>query len=123
MDDKQKIFEKVKSLLEKYSDRMKVTNDSDKRYDLYTHKQVEFMGKVRDGVYFASVIIQKGFVGFYFMPVYTDEGAKAFFRPELFKLLKGKSCFHLKKYDDLIFKQIEDVVEKGYEMYVKKGWA
>ena len=47
----------------------------------------------------ASLILQKDFVGFYYMPVYMEPGVKKKLAPELVKLLKGKSCFHVKEFD------------------------
>jgi len=38
---------------------------------------------------------------------------KDVFRPELLKLLKGKSCFHIKQLDANLEKQIKEALEKG----------
>ena len=48
----------------------------------------------------AAVILQKGYVGFYLMCVYLDGKAKAALSPALRKLLRGKTCFHVKALDD-----------------------
>ena len=55
-------------------------------------------GRKYPETYFAGVIAQKGYVGFYFMPVQADEQSRIF-SPELLALLKGKSCFHFKRLD------------------------
>jgi len=57
------------------------------------------------------------------MPVYVDTSLKEVFKPELIKLLKGKSCFHIKKLDSQLEKQIEDALKKGYDLYKKRGWV
>ena len=62
---------------------------------LWSEKPVEIAGRKRDEVYFAGLIVQKGYVGFYFMPVYTHAEQTAVFAPELRALLKGKSCIHV----------------------------
>jgi hypothetical protein len=38
------------------------------------------------------------------------------------KCLKGKSCFHIKKMDAEIFKQMEEALAKGYSKYKERGW-
>ena len=79
-------------------------------------------GRKRKEVFFAGLIIQKGYVGFYFMPVYSDVEMKDFFKPELLSRLKGKSCFHIKKLDEALLGQIDEALRRGYALYVQKGW-
>jgi hypothetical protein len=85
--------------------------------------RIEVQGKARDGVYFASALVQKGYVGFYLMPVYTDAFAKKAIAPDLLKLLKGKSCFHIKKLDENLKRQVLHALEAGYACFKEKGWA
>jgi len=73
-------------------------------------------------VYFAGFTIQSNFVGFYFMPVYIDTTLKAVFEPKLLKLMKGKSCFHIKELDYLLEKQIKKALKIGFNLYKKRGW-
>jgi hypothetical protein len=89
---------------------------------LISKKEIEVEGRKRDELYFAGVLVQKGYVGFYFMPVYSDTEIKEIFKPELLKLLKGKSCFHIKKADDEIFGQIKGALKIGYKIYKQKKW-
>jgi len=89
---------------------------------LISHKAVTVNGKKSDEVYLAGSLIQKGYVGFYFMPVYTVPEFKSQLQPELLKCLKGKSCFHIKKMDEQLFSQVKDALKKGYDLYKKKGW-
>jgi hypothetical protein len=39
---------------------------------LVGEKPVEVLGRKKDELWFASALIQKGYVGFYYMPVYGD---------------------------------------------------
>jgi hypothetical protein len=122
--DKQQIFEKLKALLKEYDGRLTATRDSADGYELYSIKDIEAFGRKYDKMYFAAALIKKNYVGFYYMPIYAEpEKVTKFFKPELLKLLKGKSCFHIKKYDQEIFRQIEDVLKKGFEAYKEKGWV
>jgi hypothetical protein len=121
-EDKKRIFAELKFILKPFAKTLKVVVDTNSLYELYSPRQAVVAGKLRESVYFASIIIQKKFVGFYFMPVYTDPEVKELFQPELLRLLKGKSCFHIKKSDPTIFSQVEDALAKGYVIYQEKGW-
>ena len=101
---------------------MKPKFDLDSKYDLWSFKEVEIAGRKRKEVYFAGLIIQSRWVGFYFMPVYIDTNLTDIFKPELLKLLKGKSCFRIKELDDELESQIVEALDIGYGLYVKRGW-
>lgn len=49
------------------------------------------------GMYFASALVRKDMVSFYFFPCYTHPKEFAEDAPLLFKTLKGKTCFNIKK--------------------------
>ena len=99
ISDLNTIFQSLKDLLSPYAPPLVPKMDDASHYDLWSIKDLVIEGRKRKEVYFAGLIIQKGYVGFYFMPVYADTDLKAVFAPELLKLLKGKSCFHIKKLD------------------------
>lgn len=118
------IFQTIRASLQPYatvgfSNRI----NSESSFDLWSDKNVVIEGRKRNEVFFASIIIQKGHVGFYYMPVYTEPEMKKIFRPDLLKLLKGKSCFHIKKLDDVLMLQIEDALAAGFKLYKEKGWV
>lgn len=69
----------------------------------------------------ASIIEQKGYVGFYFSTTNADPGLKKKI-PVLIKTLKGKSCFHLTKSDDSMLEEIESALQEGTKFYRAKGW-
>ncbi len=117
-----KIFRRLKEMLKKFEDPLKPKFDLDSKYDLWSFKDLVIAGRKRKEVYFAGLIIQSKYVGFYYMPIYTDTSLKDVFKPELLKLLKGKSCFHIKQLDAGLEKQIEVALEKGYALYKKRGW-
>jgi hypothetical protein len=97
--------------------------DDASHYDLWSIKDLVIEGRKRKEVYFAGLIIQKGYVGFYFMPVYADTDLKAVFALELLKLLKGKSCFHIKKLTPELLGQVKSALQVGYEAYQARGWV
>lgn len=117
------IFEAIKKLLLPYGKgTIKVRGGTGGQVTLVSEKPVEINGRKRDEFWFAAALIQRGYVGFYFMPVHDKNEVKEFFKPELLKCLKGKSCFHIKKADEVILKQIEESLAKGYLLHRKRGW-
>ncbi len=118
------IFKRLKSILKKYeSPPVTAKWDLDSKYDLWSVKDVVIGGKNRKEVSFAALIIQSNYVGFYFMPVYGDPSLSDVFGQDLMKLLKGKSCFHIKYLDRNLEEQIESALRKGYDMYEERGWV
>jgi len=116
------IFQKIKGMLKPYvKGNIKAQDGTGGMYNLVSTKQVEVMGKIRE-LFFASAMVQKGFVGFYFFPIYTDPEIGKELQPELLKCLKGKSCFHIKKDDEQLMEQIQQALEAGYKLYSSKGW-
>ena len=71
----------------------------------------------------ASLILQKGFVGFYYMPVYVEPGIEEKLSPELAKLLKGKSCFHVKALTPGVRDGIKSALELGVKRFRDRGWV
>ncbi|HXX99677.1 MAG TPA: hypothetical protein VEI54_02080 [Candidatus Limnocylindrales bacterium] len=70
----------------------------------------------------AAVILQKGYVGFYLMCIYMNDGVKKKLSPALLKLLQGKTCFHVKKLDDGLRKDIAAALEMAEKDYRERGW-
>lgn len=123
MNDLQAVFEALKPLLQAYAPPLTPRVDAPTRYELWSVKPLVIEGRKRKEVFFASLIIQKSYVGFYFMPVYVETELKTVFQPELLRLLKGKSCFHIKKLDSALLGQIEAALKMGFELYQQRGWV
>jgi len=70
----------------------------------------------------ASIILQKGYVGFYFTPIYMNPGLKSKLAPSLTKLLKGKTCFYIKKLDPDLARNIEIALRLGTTFFQERGW-
>ena len=72
---------------------------------------------------FAAAILQKGYVGFYLMGVYSNPVLKKKLSPELLKTLKGKSCFHLKSLSPQLEKEIVTALDACAAIYKERGWV
>ena len=116
------IFQKLKTILKEFEDPLTPKFDLDSKYDLWSFKDLEIAGRKRKEVNFASLIIQSKYVGFYFMPIYSDTDLKDVFDAELLSTLKGKSCFHIKNLDAQLESQIRKALRIGYDLYKERGW-
>lgn len=117
------LFDDLKAILSPYAAHFTVRRDEPGYYDLWSERDVVVEGRNRTEVFFAGLIIQKAYVGFYFMPIYAEAELATFFGPELLAALKGKSCFHIKHMTPETRAQIADALSRGYELYVKRGWV
>jgi len=119
------IFAEIKKLLLPYAKGTIKLHGGDKgKIILVSEKKIEIEGRKRDEVWFASMLIQKGYVGFYYMPIYArPDKIRKLIKPELLKCLKGKACFHIKKADQIIFAQIKEALKIGYVCYKEMGWV
>ena len=117
------IFDEIKKMLAPYEKgTMKLFGGSDGKVGLVSKRPVEILGRKRDELWFAGALVQKGYVGFYYMPVYGDPSVKKLIKPELLKCLKGKTCFYIKKPDKEIFSQIKEALAIGYKEWHRRGW-
>ena len=121
--DLKPILDKARQLLEPYEKHFTVRCNGNENCGLYSVRKIEAAGRTYDEMFFAGTRMLKGAVGFYFMPIYTHEAEFKDLSPELKKILKGKSCFHLKKQDSVLEAQLKDLLKKGYEVYKKAGWV
>jgi hypothetical protein len=124
--DLDEIFDRLEASLRSYSPPLAARTGlvrGKRDLHLWSEKAVEVAGRKRDEVSFAALIAQKGYVGLYYMPVYAEPERKALFAPELLALLKGKSCFHVKRLDDALLAQVDRALADGFELYRESGWV
>lgn len=118
------IFQTMRAILQPYENMgFNVRVNSENTFDVWSEKNIVIDGRKRNEIHFCTIKINKGYVGFYFMPYYADEDIRAGFHPELLKLLKGKSCFHVKKLDNALLGQLESALKVGYTLYKKNEWV
>jgi len=104
---------------------IKARIDIEGKYDLWSEKEgMVIMGKPRQEMSFATIIVQSNYVGFYYMPIYCN---KEVIGPQLsaalMSTLKGKACFHIKAVDEEMIKDIRHAMKIGYAGYKKLGWV
>ncbi len=72
-----------------------------------------------DGYYFASTVQKPKDIRLYFFPIYTDPDLYQL-SEELQKMLKGKSCFHIKRLNDSLKSELQEMIQKGIDRYTEK---
>tara|TARA_R110000868_G_scaffold133607_19_gene345270 strand:+ start:1475 stop:1846 length:372 start_codon:yes stop_codon:yes gene_type:complete len=73
-----------------------------------------------DGFYFASIMPKPKDIRFYFFPLYTHVDAFTL-SPDLQKMLKGKTCFHIKQLNDDLKVEIRAMIEAGVKIFQEQG--
>ncbi len=73
-----------------------------------------------DGFYFASIMPKPKDIRFYFFPLYTHVDAFKL-SPDLQKMLKGKTCFHIKQLNDDLKVEIRAMIEAGVKIFQEQG--
>ena len=117
------IFDKIARNLKTHAGgNLVIRGGKDGQVALMTTKPVVIDGRKKDELWLASALIQKGYVGFYYMPVYMNDVVRGKLGAELLKTLKGKACFHIKKDDPVLFEQIEKAMQLGVAFYKKQEW-
>lgn len=113
------MLERLTSMLRAHEGDLRITSDSPEKFEVTgTREAIQGKKKV-DGFYFATVLPKPKDVRFYFFPVYTHVDKIGELGPELKKMLKGKSCFHIKKWDDDIEKELDGLIKKAIDLYKK----
>jgi hypothetical protein len=123
---KSEIYDQLEALLKCYSPPFTICPTpkvgKKRTYGLWSQNEVEIQGRKHPTVYFASVIEQKDYVGFYYMPIYMNPKVKDKVAPRLLKMLKGKCCFHLKTIDLELVGEMRTLLDLGLEHFKKSGW-
>ena len=122
-DQRAFIFRKLRAILRKYEPPFIAKSDYDSRYELWSVKGITIAGHKRKEVFFASLIIQSSYVGFYYMPMYASKDLKKVFKKELLATLKVKSCFHITELNPELLRQITVSLRYGLKLYRHRGWV
>jgi hypothetical protein len=77
--------------------------------------------KIVPGMYFSSFVARKDMVSFYFFPMYMQAEFKDLI-PIMIKTLKGKTCFNIKKPEQIDEKELAALLKKGVAAWKKMGY-
>lgn len=122
--DTRMTYEALETLLRKAvtaATELRESAGAKRQLALYGKKEVKGSGGKLAQTYVAGIVEQKGYVGFYFFPIYTHPSAFADIPEDLRALLKGKSCFHVRDFDAARQKQVAALLKKGIALYRTEG--
>jgi len=111
----------LKECLTSQQPTLKITKDTDASFEV-TGTIEAMQGKKKvDGYYFATVVPKPKDIRLYFFPIYTHVDTYKDISPEMRKMLKGKSCFHIKNLDEDLKKEVQEMIQLGVKTYQKEG--
>jgi len=114
------IEQTLKDLFKAHVPPLRVRVENENNFEVAGTK-VAMQGKQKvDGFYFGSIVPKAKDIRLYFFPIYThpDQFGPS---PELKKMLKGKSCFHIKNLNDTLIEEIKEMLSMAIEIYQEKG--
>ncbi|MFX1237644.1 MAG: hypothetical protein ACFFAS_10745 [Promethearchaeota archaeon] len=90
---------------------------------MYGSKKVSVFGRKPQNIYMAGTILQKNYVSFYFISIYSHPEIFEDISPQLKKFLKGKSCFNINNVSPQLLKEIEEILKKGIKKFKEIEWV
>lgn len=123
-DLKNKLFLQIKSLLQKQCPPMVVSKDTPDTFEIIGNKPVPYGSKkeIVPGMYFSSAVARKDMICLYFFPIYYEQSDFIKLIPSVSKCLKGKTCFHFKKEEDVNEQEISALLLKGVDTWRQQGY-
>ena len=123
-EEREEIFSRLKTALENHAPPMVVRTGKPGTIELIGNKPVPYGSKktVIPGMYFSSAVARKDMVSFYFFPIYYQHEEFMKLIPVMSKTLKGKTCFNIKKPEQLDVKELNALLKKGVAVWKKLGY-
>jgi len=112
---------KLIDILKEQIDVLKISAETENKFEVSGTIEAMQGKKKVDGIYFASVVPKPKDVRFYFFPTYTHKEQIGELPENLKKALKGKSCFHVKYMDDEFEDNIKELVKTAVKLYQADG--
>ena len=113
------LFAEVKELLEPYATRLTARRDERGYFDLWTGRDIVIDGRRKD-VYFCGFVIQKSYVGFYFMPLSRRRPLRSV-RPRVGGDAQGQVALSPPSRDAQAEEQIAAALTTGWRLYEDPG--
>ncbi len=123
-ETKLEIYNKLKKNLEYFAPPMvSKENPTKTSFELIGNKPVPYgyTKKIVPGMFFASIELCKDSVTLHFFPIYLDSKLNEYM-PSMIKYLKGKTCFHFKKEEQVDEKELQAVLKAGIEKWKELGY-
>jgi len=115
-DDFAETFRRLRAILARHAYELRTVHDTPNYFSLDT---VSPSNKGKP-MFFGAVRIMKNYVSFHFMPLYVFIEMNKRVSKELAGRRQGKACFNFTSPDDVLFKELERLVDAGVERYRKE---
>jgi hypothetical protein len=116
-NDFSSVFEKLKSILKPYAEKLTLKVDTSDTYYI----DGPYSEKWKKQLFFGSAQVKKNYVSFYLMPVYMYPDLLNDISPELKKRMQGKSCFNFKKVEPDLFDELAVLTRKSVEKFQQEN--
>jgi hypothetical protein len=115
-------FAALRAILEPHAKRMTVTVDEPGHYQLASPTMTDRAGRP---LFCASVQINKNYVSYHLMPVYSNKALLDSLPVSLKKRMQGKSCFNFTAVEPEQLEELAVVTKKGIAGFknLKLPWA
>lgn len=126
MKNPQAIYEQLRQLVKENvpQDFAITENPEEGKIEVRTTKEAIVNGQKKPYMDLLSVIVQKGHVGFYFMPLYLDETIRDELPDTMRKMLKGKSCIHCtKELSEEYQQEFKKLIHSGVSLFEARQWV
>jgi hypothetical protein len=114
-ESKSRIFSLLKKVMEEHCPPLVIKRSTGDSIEVIGNIPAPYGYKkeIVTGMYFASALVRKDNVSFYFFCNYIDPQAYNAIAPTVMKCLDGKSCFHFKKEGQAVEKNCVQCLKKG----------
>ena len=123
-ETKKEIFEKMKSIMQKQIPPLVISKNTDDNFELIGDKPVPYGStkKIVPGMYFSSLLVRKDLISFHFFPMYINREVFIPLIPNMIKILSGKTCFNIKKLEQMNEKELSALFKRGIELFKELGY-
>ncbi len=108
-----KIFTRLKLILEPYEPSLTVVHDNNNNYYLNTPTT----DKNKKAEFFAAVQMKKSYISFHLMPVYYNPNLLDNASEDLQNRMQGKSCFNFKNINEGLFSELRLLTKNAFDEY------
>jgi hypothetical protein len=110
-DEFDRVYERLKALLEPYARRLHVSGETPTTYSVDRAPD----GKRDPSTSFGAVRRGRRYVSYYLMPIYVEPSLLDGISPELRRRMQGKSCFNFTRVDEALLGELAELTRVGYE--------
>jgi hypothetical protein len=109
------VYRRLRQIMCKYEGRgLRASPDKPGEYILIGPETETSRGRE---VWFGGAQIKKNYVSYHLMPVYAFPDLLEGIDPALKRRMQGKSCFNFKTVDEVLFKELARLTERGFRRF------